>query len=80
MTTMMCSRVLGRAIRVAVSVGGFRWRWRERRWRRRRAIPNPGALTFTGYLDVPSVYVFRGIVQEADPKLTLFPQEISVWR
>lgn len=35
--------------------------------------PNPGALTFTGGLDAPSVYVFRGIVQEADPKLTLWP-------
>jgi len=35
--------------------------------------PNPGALTFTGGLDVPSKYVFRGIVQEADSKLTLFP-------
>src|SRR5688572_13681317 len=37
------------------------------------ADPNPGALTFTGGLDVPSVYVFRGIVQEADRKLTLWP-------
>ena len=35
--------------------------------------PNPGALTFTGGLDVPSVYVFRGMVQERDPKLTLSP-------
>jgi len=35
--------------------------------------PNPGALTFTGALDVPSVYVFRGIVQEAGPRLTLWP-------
>lgn len=35
--------------------------------------PNPGALTFTGGLDAPSVYVFRGIVQESDPKITLFP-------
>lgn len=35
--------------------------------------PNPGALTFTGVLDVPSVSVFRGILQEADPKLTLWP-------
>jgi hypothetical protein len=35
--------------------------------------PNPGALTFTGNFDVPRVYVFRGIVQEIDPKLTLFP-------
>lgn len=34
---------------------------------------NTGALHFTAGLDVPSVYVFRGIVQERDPKLTLFP-------
>jgi hypothetical protein len=35
--------------------------------------PNTGALTFTGALDVPTKYIFRGIVQEADSKLTLFP-------
>jgi hypothetical protein len=35
--------------------------------------PNTGALTFTGGLDAPSVYVFRGIVQEADPGVTLSP-------
>lgn len=35
--------------------------------------PNSGALTFTGGLDAPTVYVFRGIVQEQEPKLTLFP-------
>ena len=35
--------------------------------------PNSGNLTFTGGLDVPTKYVFRGIVQEADSKLTLFP-------
>jgi hypothetical protein len=35
--------------------------------------PNPGALTFTGGVDFPTKYVFRGIVQEADSKLTLFP-------
>ena len=35
--------------------------------------PNPGALTFTGALDVPSVYFFRGIRQERDPAFTLFP-------
>lgn len=34
---------------------------------------NQGALKFTGTLDVPSVYVLRGIVQESDPKLTLQP-------
>ena len=32
-----------------------------------------GALTFTGGLDVPSVYVFRGIVQETAPSFTLTP-------
>jgi hypothetical protein len=37
--------------------------------------PNPGALTFTGGFDVlpGTTYVFRGIVQEADSKLTLWP-------
>jgi hypothetical protein len=30
-------------------------------------------LTFTGGVDFPSKYVFRGIVQEADSSLTLFP-------
>jgi hypothetical protein len=37
------------------------------------ADPNTGALHFTGGIDQPSVYVFRGFVQEQDPKLTLFP-------
>jgi hypothetical protein len=37
------------------------------------ADPNPGALTFTGALDVPTLYFFRGIRQEADPKITLWP-------
>lgn len=35
--------------------------------------PNPGALTFTGGLDVPTLYFFRGIRQEIEPKLTLWP-------
>jgi hypothetical protein len=35
--------------------------------------PNPGAITLTGGLDVPSVYMFRGLLQETDPKLTLWP-------
>ena len=34
---------------------------------------NQGALTFTGGLDVPSIYYFRGFRQERDPKLTLWP-------
>jgi hypothetical protein len=41
---------------------------------------NTGALTFSGGLDVPSVYVFRGFVQERDPKLTLSPfGNVAVW-
>ena len=35
--------------------------------------PNPGALTFTGSFDVPTVYFFRGLRQESDPKFTMFP-------
>lgn len=37
------------------------------------ADPNPGGLTLTGGLHVPSVYLFRGILQESDPALTLWP-------
>ena len=35
--------------------------------------PNPGALTFTGLFDIPTVYVFRGIIQESDPGFTMQP-------
>jgi hypothetical protein len=35
--------------------------------------PNPGALTFTGSFDVPSLYFFRGIRQETDPAFTMWP-------
>jgi hypothetical protein len=35
--------------------------------------PNPGAITLTTGIDLPSVYFFRGIRQEADPELTMFP-------
>jgi hypothetical protein len=34
--------------------------------------PNPGAITLTTAVDFPSVYFFRGIRQEAEPKLTTF--------
>lgn len=34
---------------------------------------NTGAIHFTGGVDFPSVYVFRGIVQEVDPAFTMFP-------
>src|SRR5579859_7392419 len=35
--------------------------------------PNGGALTFTGGLDLPTVYFFRGIRQEVTPSITLWP-------
>lgn len=37
--------------------------------------PNPGAISFTGNMDIlaGTPYIFRGIVQEAKPKLTLWP-------
>jgi hypothetical protein len=37
------------------------------------ADPNPGALTFSGAYDVPTVYMFRGIRQETDPGFTSWP-------
>lgn len=36
------------------------------------ADPNAGAITVTTAVDFPSVYFFRGIRQESDPKLTTF--------
>ena len=39
----------------------------------RQSAPNLGALHFTGGIDQASVYVFRGFVQETDPKITVFP-------
>ena len=35
--------------------------------------PNSGALTFTGGLDFPTLYFFRGIRQETDASLTMWP-------
>ena len=35
--------------------------------------PNPGALTFAGGVDVPTLHFLRGIRQEADPALTMWP-------
>jgi len=35
--------------------------------------PNPGALTFTGGFDLPTLYFFRGIRQESDAALTMWP-------
>ena len=36
-------------------------------------VPFGGVDRFTGGVDVPSKYVFRGLVQETDSGLTLFP-------
>jgi hypothetical protein len=41
--------------------------------RAQSSSPNSGKITFTGGVDVPSVYVFRGILQETDPKFTMWP-------
>jgi hypothetical protein len=37
------------------------------------AVLNQGAMHVTGAFDVPSVYFFRGIRQEGDPRLTMWP-------
>jgi hypothetical protein len=37
------------------------------------ADPNPGALTFSGAYDIPTIYMFRGIRQEIDPGFTSWP-------
>jgi hypothetical protein len=38
-----------------------------------QADPNPGAVSVAAGLDAPSVYFFRGIRQESEPELTLWP-------
>ena len=60
-----CGRVAVATLTVAMATAGVA--------RAQGSDPNPGAITFTGGLDAPSVYVFRGIVQESDPRLTLWP-------
>jgi hypothetical protein len=66
--------VLGRAARVAASVGvSLAMAGTVLAQTPPSNDPNPGAMTFTGNFDVSRVYVFRGIVQEVTPKLTLFP-------
>ena len=35
--------------------------------------PNTGLLHISGGVDAPSLYVYRGVVQEGDPALTLTP-------
>jgi hypothetical protein len=69
----ICSAVSGKTA-CAVFLGAILWFASAGAARAQTpSDPNQGALTFTGGLDVPQVYFFRGIRQEADPKLTLFP-------
>jgi hypothetical protein len=39
----------------------------------RAQAPNGGRLSIRGGIDAPTVYVFRGVVQEVEPRLTLTP-------
>lgn len=67
-----CSRSCGRTLRLVVvtTLAGF---VSGTAMAQDGGDPNAGALTFTGGVDVPSVYVFRGFVQERDPAMTLWP-------
>jgi hypothetical protein len=69
--TMMSASVFGRGVRAALltavcSFVGIGAAFAQ-------DDPNPGALTVSGGFDVPSVYFFRGIRQETDPGLTMWP-------
>jgi hypothetical protein len=65
--------VLGRAVRLTACAGALSLAAAGSVTAQTPSDPNPGALTFTGLFDMPTVYVFRGIVQELDPKFTMFP-------
>jgi hypothetical protein len=69
---LRCWRIFGRALRLVVvtMLAGF---VSGTAMAQGAGDPNTGALTFTGGVDVPSVYVFRGFVQERDPAMTLSP-------
>lgn len=70
--TMMCSRGLRLVVRAAL--GAVMMSVLTAGTARAQATdPNPGGLTLTGGLHVPSVYLFRGILQESDPQVTLWP-------
>jgi hypothetical protein len=58
-------RVLAAAFMLSVLVSGAAFA--------QGADPNTGSLTFTGTYDFPSLYLFRGIRQEIDPGLTMWP-------
>jgi hypothetical protein len=71
--TIVDIRVFARAVRAAAAGAALSLLMTSPALAQAAADPNTGAITFTGGLDVPTKYVFRGIVQEADSKLTLFP-------
>lgn len=69
----MCSRGLGRGVRAALAAVVLSLAVSGTALAQAADDPNPGALTFTGGFDVPSLYFFRGIRQEVDPGMTLWP-------
>ena len=66
-------RVFSRMLSLSLAVAGLLWATAGSAAAQQAADPNSGALTFTAGVDVPTKYVFRGLVQESDSKLTLFP-------
>ncbi len=71
----MCSRGCGKAAGVALTVAALALALPKATAAQAADDPNPGAITFTGGFDVlpGSAFVFRGITQESDPKITLWP-------
>jgi hypothetical protein len=73
--TTMFSRGFGKAAGVALTVAALALALPQGAAAQTADDPNPGAITFTGGLDIlpGTAYVFRGITQESDPGLTLWP-------
>ncbi len=71
----MFSRGFGKAAGVALTVSALALALPGTAGAQAADDPNPGAITFTGGFDVlpGSAYIFRGITQESDPKITLWP-------
>jgi hypothetical protein len=71
----MFSRGFGKAAGVALTVAALALAVPQGAAAQAADDPNPGAITFTGGLDIlpGTAYVFRGITQESDPGLTLWP-------
>jgi hypothetical protein len=54
---------------VALSLAGF-----GSRGSARAQTSDPGAVSVAGGVDLPAVYILRGVVQEGEPRLTVTPQ------